>query len=69
VSVDGVAPVDGNKRLGWTATAVFLALNGAHPTSTPNDDVYERVMRVAAGKVPLEEVAADLRRLADVSSP
>ena len=64
-----MAPVDGNKRLGWLATAVFLELNGAHPTSAPNDDVYELVMRVAAGNVPLDEIAADLRRLADVSSP
>jgi death on curing protein len=59
------ALVDGNKRLGWMATAVFLELNGVSPTQASNDDVYELVMKVAAGETPLEEIAAHLRRLAE----
>jgi len=31
--------VDGNKRLGWLATAVFLELNGVKATRAANDDV------------------------------
>jgi death-on-curing protein len=61
------ALVDGNKRLGWLATAVFLELNGAHPTEAANDEVYELVMGIAARDVPLDETAAHLRRLVDVS--
>ena len=33
--------VDGNKRLGWLATAVFLELNGVAVAGASNDDVYE----------------------------
>ena len=58
------ALVDGNKRLGWMATAVFLELNGARPTQASNDDVYELVMMVAADDPPLDEIAAALERLA-----
>ena len=46
--VNNHALIDGNKRLGWLATAVFLELNGASVTAAPNHDVYELVMRVAA---------------------
>jgi death-on-curing protein len=60
------ALVDGNKRLGWLATAVFLELNGGRPTVASNDEVYDLVMSVAAGDLPLEGIAA-LRRLADQS--
>ena len=38
--------IDGNKRLGWLATAVFLELNEAEITRAPNDDVYRFVMEV-----------------------
>ena len=61
------ALVDGNKRLGWLATAVFLDLNGANPTRASNDDVYELVMSVAAGDPALDEIADELRRLAGPS--
>jgi death-on-curing protein len=57
------ALVDGNKRLGWLATAVFLELNGARPSRAPNDDVYDLVMSIAAGDPPLDEIAAALRDL------
>ena len=36
--------VDGNKRLGWLATAVFLELNGVAASRLSNDDVFGLVM-------------------------
>ena len=38
------ALVDGNKRLGWLATAVFLEINGVSVTQASNDDVVDLVM-------------------------
>ena len=61
--VNNHALVDGNKRLGWLATAVFLELNGTSVTAAHNDDVYGLVMRVAAEEVPVEEIADLLREL------
>jgi death on curing protein len=58
------ALIDGNKRLGWLATAVFLDLNGASPANASNDDVYELVFNLAAGDLPLEVIASELRRIA-----
>ena len=55
--------VDGNKRLGWLATAVFLDLNGIDITIASNDDVYRLVMDVAAGNDPVTEVAERLSSL------
>lgn len=53
--------VDGNKRLGWLATAVFLELNSLEATSAANDDVYELVMAIAAGSEDIDEIATTLR--------
>jgi death-on-curing protein len=53
--------VDGNKRLGWLATAVFLELNGVEAVRASNDDVYELVMRVASGHESVVEIANSLR--------
>ena len=55
--------VDGNKRLGWLATAVFLELNGVKAVGAGNDDVYDLVMNVAAGHDPVGEIAAGLRAI------
>lgn len=55
------ALVDGNKRLGWVACAVFLDLNGIDPTPAGNDDVFELVMRVASGHLEVGELADRLR--------
>ena len=52
--------VDGNKRLGWLATAVFLELNGVEATALDDDAVYELVMAVAAGSHDVGEIAAQL---------
>jgi death-on-curing protein len=54
------ALVDGNKRLGWVATAVFLQVNGASVAQATNDDVYDLVMEVASTPVELRAVAARL---------
>ena len=55
--------VDGNKRLGWLATATFLELNGVEVARATNDDVYELVMRVAASQPSVDDIAEWLRTL------
>jgi death on curing protein len=62
--VNNHALVDGNKRLGWVAAAVFLELNGTSVAHASNDDVFGLVMNVAANTPSLDQIAADLRRLA-----
>ena len=61
--VKGHPLVDGNKRLGWLATATFLEINGIEVTSIPNEDVHRFVMRVAAGRDDVDQLADDLRQL------
>lgn len=55
--------VDGNKRLGWLATWVFLAKNGT--ILDPDDDAaYELVMSVASGELSgVPEIAVALKSL------
>jgi len=55
--------VDGNKRLGWLATATFLELNGIPTSSASNDDVYALVMDCAAGDLDIEQIADRLQGL------
>ena len=55
--------VDGNKRLGWLSTAVFLELNGVDATRASNDNVYDFVISVAAGQLSVEQIAEGLRRI------
>ncbi len=55
--------MDGNKRLGWLATATFLELNGLPVSAASNDDVYERVMDLAAGDQGIEQIATRLQGL------
>ena len=57
------ALVDGNKRLGWLATAVFLDINGIDLSVVNNDAVYDLVMEVAAGNHTVAQVAELLSRL------
>ena len=54
------ALVDGNKRLAWLATYVFLDINGCRVTAT-DDEVVEVVVAVAAGE--LDDVSAIAARL------
>ena len=52
--------VDGNKRLAWLATYVFLAKNGV-VLDAEDDPAYELVVGVAAGAIDdVEEIAAAL---------
>ena len=44
------ALVDGNKRLALAATIAFYGINGRRLTLT-NDEAYELIMNVAAGKL------------------
>jgi death-on-curing protein len=57
------ALIDGNKRLGWLATAVFLELNGIGVTHVSNDDVYELVIGVASRASEVNEIADRLQVL------
>lgn len=50
------ALVDGNKRLGWLATTVFLDLNGA-AVDLDDDAAFRLVMDVAEGGIRVEEIA------------
>jgi death on curing protein len=60
--------VDGNKRLAWLATYVFLAKNGT-VLDPPDDTAYELVVDVAAGAIEdVEAIAAVLASFA-VSQP
>jgi death-on-curing protein len=55
--------VDGNKRLGWTAAAAFLEINGVDISRAENGDVYDLVTGVATQSPEVEEIAQALRRL------
>jgi len=57
------ALVEGNKRFGSLATAVFLQLNGLEAIHASNDYVYDLVMDVAAGQHSVAEIAEGLRRI------
>lgn len=56
---------DGNKRLAWLATVVFLDMNG-RPVRLDEDDAFDLVMEIAIGTLEFEEIAA---RLAARSQP
>lgn len=59
--VSNHALVDGNKRLGWQATAVFLWLN-EWDVRAPDDEAFDLVMRVASGSAAdIEKIAEELR--------
>ena len=54
------ALVDGNKRLAWTASRTFLAIN-AQWINAPEDDRFDVVIGVAAGAVhDLDDIAEQL---------
>jgi death-on-curing protein len=61
--VNNHALIDGNKRLGWLATAVCLELNGVQASSASNDDVYELVIWIASSNPDLAEITARLERV------
>jgi death on curing protein len=57
------ALVDGNKRLGWLATAVFLELNDVSVAGASNNAVYRLVMQVAGPHLDLGDLAGRLEAL------
>lgn len=61
--VSNHALIDGNKRLGWLSTAVFLEINGSSVAAATNDDVYDLVMAIASTKTDIAEIAGRLERL------
>jgi death-on-curing protein len=54
------ALVDGNKRLAWLATVVFLDLNG-HAADLDDDRAFDLVMDAARGDVSVAEIASRLK--------
>lgn len=54
------ALVDGNKRLAWTATAVFYDLNGFELAPPSVDEAVELVVAVASGRLELGKLAERL---------
>jgi death-on-curing protein len=67
--VNNHALVDGNKRLGWLATAVFLELNGIKASRASNDDVYDLVVWIAASNPDLDDITTRLRRVIQPARP
>jgi death on curing protein len=61
--VNNHALVDGNKRLGWVATAVFLEINRASVAAATNDEVYDLVWAIASAESGTDEIAQELERL------
>lgn len=55
--------VDGNKRLAWLATAVFLELNEVPVTHVSNDSVYDFVIDVASSNQDVADIGVQLREL------
>jgi death-on-curing protein len=51
--------VDGNKRLAWLATVVFLDINGSEP-DLDDEGAFQLVMEVAAGSMDAADIAARL---------
>lgn len=58
------ALADGNKRLGWLATTVFLDLNG-RTVSLTDDEAFELVMEVAQGELEADQIADRLGTVED----
>ncbi len=54
------ALVDGNKRLAWVATTVFLDLNGLSPDLS-DDEAFDLVWEIASTPVDVEAIATKLR--------
>jgi death-on-curing protein len=61
--------VDGNKRLGWLATVVFLELVGIKAARASNNDVYELVIWIASPNPDLDNITTRLRNPRPSPSP
>ncbi|WP_432923698.1 type II toxin-antitoxin system death-on-curing family toxin [Microbispora sp. CA-135349] len=53
--------IDGNKRVAWVSTVVFLAYNGVE-VDTDDDSAYDLVIAVASGKLTEVDEIADVLR-------
>ncbi|MEU8273874.1 type II toxin-antitoxin system death-on-curing family toxin [Microbispora bryophytorum] len=53
--------IDGNKRVAWVSTVVFLAYNGVE-VDTDDDSAYDLVIAVASGKLTEVGEIADVLR-------
>lgn len=53
--------VDGNKRMAWMCTVVFLDFNGSDMVEVDQDEAYKLVIEVAMGS--LEDVGLIAQRL------
>lgn len=53
------ALVDGNKRLAWLATVVFLDINGRAPDVT-EDGAFDLVVEIASGSADVAQIAERL---------
>jgi death-on-curing protein len=62
------ALIDGNKRLAWAATAVFLLDNGLSLIKVDQNKAYDFVIAVAEGGLELKEMAAWLADNVDSTS-
>jgi len=61
--VNNHALVDGSKRLGWLATAVFLELNGVKASRISNEDVYDLLIWIASSNPDLADITRRLEAL------
>jgi death-on-curing protein len=61
--VNNHALVDGNERLGWLATAVFLELNGIKASKISDEQVYELVVWAASSSASLDDITTRLAAL------
>ncbi|MEV0849542.1 type II toxin-antitoxin system death-on-curing family toxin [Streptomyces sp. NPDC049954] len=58
--------IDGNKRLAWMCTVVFLDFNGTEMLEVDQDDAYKLVIEVATGDLDdVQLISARLRSLRD----
>jgi death-on-curing protein len=53
------ALVDGNERLAWLASVVFLGLNG-RTVELSDDEAFELVMEASQGRLDVAEIARRL---------
>ncbi|WP_406402029.1 type II toxin-antitoxin system death-on-curing family toxin [Streptomyces sp. NBC_00879] len=56
--------VDGNKRMAWMSTVVFLDFNGTEMVDVDQDEAYKLVIEVAMGSLEdVSQIALRLRTL------
>lgn len=53
--------LDGNKRLSWLTTLAFYEINGSDIVVEKQLDIDRFIRQVAAGEVPLDDIAGWLR--------